>query len=97
MPRIYVGNGISTAINWLLAHLPGLFDAIATVTSHLVNWVGGAFSLPVWAMIMIFAIWAFLASGPGLAVFRWLGQVVGVGARLDAEHFRVDPDAAPAC
>ena len=82
MPRIYVGNGISTAINWLLAHLSGLFDAIATVTSHLVNWVGGAFSLPVWAMIVIFAIWAFLASGPGLAVFTVLAFLLIDSMRL---------------
>ncbi len=82
MPRIYVGNGISTAINWLLAHLSGLFDAIATVTSHLVNWVGGALSLPVWAMIVIFAIWAFLASGPGLAVFTVLAFLLIDSMRL---------------
>jgi len=82
MPRIYVGNGISTAINWLLAHLSGLFDAIATVTSHLVNWVSGALSLPVWAMIVIFAIWAFLASGPGLAVFTVLAFLLIDSMRL---------------
>jgi len=46
MPRIYVGNGFSTAINWLLAHVSGLFNAIATVTLHLVTWVGGAVSEP---------------------------------------------------
>jgi glycine betaine/proline transport system permease protein len=82
MPRIYVGNGISTAINWLLAHLSGLFDAIATVVSHLVNWVGGALGLPVWAMIVIFTIWAYLASGPGLAVFTVLAFLLIDSMRL---------------
>jgi glycine betaine/proline transport system permease protein len=82
MPRIYVGNGVSTAINWLLANLSGLFDAIATVTSHLVNWVGGALGLPVWAMIVIFTIWAFLASGPGLAIFTVLAFLLIDSMRL---------------
>ena len=82
MPRIYVGNGISTAINWLLAHVSGLFNAIATATLHLVTWVGGALSLPIWAMIAIFTIWAFLASGPGLAVFTVLAFLLIDSMRL---------------
>lgn len=82
MPRIYVGNGFSTAINWLLAHVSGLFNAIATVTLHLVTWVNGALSLPIWVMIAIFAIWAFLASGPGLAVFTVLAFLLIDSMRL---------------
>jgi glycine betaine/proline transport system permease protein len=82
MPRIYVGNGISTAINWLLAHFAWLFNAIATVTLHLVTWVGGALSLPIWVMIAIFTIWAFLASGPGLAIFTVLAFLLIDSMRL---------------
>lgn len=82
MPRIYVGNGFSTVINWLLAHVSGLFNAIATVTLHLVTWVTGALSLPIWAMIAIFTIWAFLASGPGLAIFTVLAFLLIDSMRL---------------
>ncbi len=83
MPRIHIGNWVNSAINWLLAHLGGLFNAITSVTSHLVNWVGGAFSgLPILAVIAILAIWAFLARGWGLALFTVLAFLLVDSMRL---------------
>jgi glycine betaine/proline transport system permease protein len=73
MPRLRVGNWVEDAINWLLDHFGWLFDAITTVTSHLVDWVSGAFTgLPTLVVIAIFTIWAVLASGWGLALFTAL-------------------------
>jgi glycine betaine/proline transport system permease protein len=73
MPRLRVGNWVEDAINWLLDHFGWLFDAITTVTSHLVDWVSGAFTgLPTLVVIAIFTIWAALASGWGLAAFTAL-------------------------
>jgi glycine betaine/proline transport system permease protein len=64
---------VSSAINWLLPHFAWLFDAISTVTTDLVTWVSGAFTeLPALAVIAIFAIWALIASGWGLALFTIL-------------------------
>jgi glycine betaine/proline transport system permease protein len=73
MPRIKIGSGVESAINWLLDHFGWLFDAIASVTSNLVDWVEGAFTgLPTLVVIAIFTIWAFLASGWALALFSAL-------------------------
>lgn len=73
MPRIHIGNWVSDAINWLLPHFGWLFDAITSLTSHLVGWVNGAFSgLPTLVVIAIFALWALAASGWGLALFTVL-------------------------
>jgi glycine betaine/proline transport system permease protein len=73
MPRINVGSAVEDAINWLLDHFGWLFDAIASVTSHLVDWVEGAFTgLPTLVVIAIFTIWAVLASGWGLGLFTAL-------------------------
>ncbi len=83
MPRIHIGNWVNSAINWLLAHFGGLFNAIASVTSHLVNWVGGAFSgLPTLTVIAIFVIWALLARGWGLAVYTALAFLLIDSMRL---------------
>jgi glycine betaine/proline transport system permease protein len=83
MPRIHIGNWVNSAINWLLAHLGGLFNAITSVTSHLVNWVGGAFNgLPTLVVIAIFAIWALLARGWGLALYTALAFLLIDSMRL---------------
>jgi glycine betaine/proline transport system permease protein len=83
MPRIHIGHWVNSAINWLLAHFTWLFDAITTVTSHLVNWVGGAFTgLPTLVVIAIFAIWAMLARGWGLALFTILAFLLIDSMRL---------------
>jgi len=56
-----------------LPYFAWLFDAISTVTTHLVTWVSGAFTeLAAAAVIAIFAGWALLASGWGLTVFTVL-------------------------
>jgi glycine betaine/proline transport system permease protein len=73
VPEIDVGGGVESAIDWLLDHFGWLFDATASVTSSLVDWVEGAFDgLPPLVLIGIFTLWAFLARGWELALFAAL-------------------------
>jgi glycine betaine/proline transport system permease protein len=83
MPRVHIGNGVNDAINWLLNHLPWLFNAISTAMSHLVNWLETGLTYPpVFVMVAIFAVIALLVRGWWFALITCVGFLLIDSLRL---------------
>jgi glycine betaine/proline transport system permease protein len=83
MPELPIGDFIAKTVSWLQDNLAGLFDAIASVMTFLINQVLYVLTAPAWWVILVVcAALAFWARGAGLAVFTAAGFLVVQGTRL---------------
>ncbi len=86
MPDIPLGQWVSDFIDWLLATVPWLFDAISAVMQVLVDGLTEALATPppvVW--IVVFTLVALLVRGWGLALYTVLAFLLVVSLELWVE------------
>lgn len=86
MPDIPLGQWVSDSIDWLLATVPWLFDAISAVMQVLVDGLTDALATPppvVW--IVVFALVALVVRGWGLALYTVLAFLLVVSLELWVE------------
>ena len=86
MPDIPLGQWVSDFIDWLLATVPWLFDAISAVMQVLVDGLTDALATPppvVW--IVVFALVALVVRGWGLALYTVLAFLLVVSLELWVE------------
>ncbi|MGY1713774.1 MULTISPECIES: ABC transporter permease [Geodermatophilus] len=86
MPHVPLGRWVSDLIDWLLATVPWLFDAVSAVMSALVEGLTDLLVTPppvVW--IVVFAVVALLLRGPWLALYTVLAFLLVVSLELWAE------------
>ncbi|MGX5655306.1 ABC transporter permease [Geodermatophilus nigrescens] len=86
MPHLPLGQWVSDLIDWLLATVPWLFDAVSAVMSALVEGLTDLLVTPppvVW--IVVFAVVALLLRGPWLALYTVLAFLLVVSLELWAE------------
>ena len=86
MPDIPLGQWVSDFIDWLLATVPWLFDAISAVMQVLVDGLTEALATPppvVW--IVVFTLIALLVRGWGLALYTVLAFLLVVALELWVE------------
>jgi glycine betaine/proline transport system permease protein len=86
IPHIPLGQWVSDLIDWLLATVPWLFDAISAVMQVLVDGLTDALVSPppvVW--IVVASVLALLLRGPGLALYTLLAFLLVVSLELWAE------------
>lgn len=73
MPRIRLGEQVDSGITWLTTNLAGVFDAISSVMTGLVDGITSVLTTPnylVW--VAIFVVAALLARGVAFGVFTLL-------------------------
>lgn len=74
MPRIHLGDWCADLVDWLGKHWGGFFDGLASVINHPVSWItDGLLNTPVIAVIIGFAVIAWLARGWKLAIATLIG------------------------
>lgn len=74
MPRIHLGAWCSDVVDWLNDNWQGFFDGVASVINHPVNWItDGLLNIPVIAVILLFAVIAWLARGWKAAILSAVG------------------------
>ena len=86
MPDIPLGQWVADLIDWLLATVPWLFDAISAVMQVLVDVLTDALATPppvVW--IVVFTLVALLVRGWGLALYTVLAFLLVVSLELWVE------------
>jgi len=86
MPKIPFGQTLSDLIDWLLVHVPWLFDAVAAVMQALVDGLTAALSGPpaaVW--IAVFTGAAFAVRGWGLALYTLVAFLIVLSVQLWTE------------
>jgi glycine betaine/proline transport system permease protein len=86
IPHIPLGQWVSDLIDWLLATVPWLFDAISAVMQALVDGLTDALMSPppvVW--IVVFTVLALLLRGPWLALYTLLAFLLVVSLELWVE------------
>jgi glycine betaine/proline transport system permease protein len=86
VPDIPLGQWVSDFIDWLLATVPWLFDAISAVMQVLVDGLTEALATPppvVW--IVVFTLVALLVRGWGLALYTVLAFLLVVSLELWVE------------
>jgi glycine betaine/proline transport system permease protein len=83
VPHLPFGQTLSDLIDWLLAHVPWLFDGISAVMQALVDGLTAALTgppAPVW--IAVFTVAALAVRGWGLAVYTLLAFLAVVSLEL---------------
>jgi len=86
VPDIPLGQWVSDFIDWLLATVPWLFDAISAVMQVLVDGLTDALATPppvVW--VVVFTLVALLVRGWGLALYTVLAFLLVVSLELWVE------------
>ena len=86
MPHVPLGQWVSDLIDWLLATVPWLFDAVSAVMQVLVDGLTDALATPppvVW--IVGFTLVALLVRGGGLALYTVLAFLLVVSLELWVE------------
>jgi len=86
VPDIPLGQWVSDSIDWLLATVPWLFDAISAVMQVLVDGLTDALATPppvVW--IVVFALVALVVRGWGLALYTVVAFLLVVSLELWVE------------
>jgi glycine betaine/proline transport system permease protein len=86
VPDIPLGQWVSDLIDWLLATVPWLFDAVSAVMQVLVDGLTDALATPppvVW--IVVFTLVALLVRGWGLALYTVLAFLLVVSLELWVE------------
>jgi glycine betaine/proline transport system permease protein len=83
VPRIELGAVVESVINWLLAAVPGIFDAISAALTVLVEGlVAVLLGPPFLVWVALFGVIALLARGVGLAVFTVLAFLLVASLNL---------------
>ncbi|WP_439818114.1 ABC transporter permease/substrate binding protein [Weissella paramesenteroides] len=78
-PKIPLGPWVDSGIDWLTAHLSGLFDAIQKGGNAVMDTMTGALSaIPVWLFIIGMTIFAILMFGKkwGIPFFTFIGLII---------------------
>lgn len=78
-PKIPLGPWVDSGIDWLTAHLSGLFDAIQKGGNAVMDTMTGALSaIPVWLFIIGITIFAILMFGKkwGVPFFTFIGLII---------------------
>ncbi len=86
MPDIPLGRWVADLIDWLLATVPWLFDAVSAVMQVLVDGLTDALATPppvVW--LVVFTLVALLVRGWGLALYTVLAFLLVVSLELWVE------------
>jgi len=86
IPHLPLGQWVADVIDWLLATVPWLFDAISSVMQVLVDGLTDLLSSPppvVW--IVVFAVVALLLRGPWLALYTVAAFLLVVSLELWVE------------
>ena len=86
MPHLPIGQWVADLIDWLLATVPWLFDAISEVMSVLVEGLTDVLASPapvVW--IVVFALIALVVRGPWLALYTVAAFLLVVSLELWVE------------
>ncbi|MEX5716852.1 ABC transporter permease [Geodermatophilus maliterrae] len=86
IPHIPLGQWVADLIDWLLATVPWLFDAVSQVMQVLVDGLTDALTTPppvVW--LVVFAIVALVVRGWGLALYTVLAFLLVVSLELWVE------------
>ena len=86
MPHVPLGQWVADLIDWLLATVPWLFDAISAVMQLLVEGLTDLLVSPppiVW--IVVFTVVALVLRGPWLALYTLLAFLLVVSLELWAE------------
>ena len=86
IPHVPIGRWVADAIDWLLATVPWLFDAISSVMSTVVNRLTDVLASPapvVWVVVL--AVIALLIRGPWLALYALAAFLLIVSLELWVE------------
>ena len=86
MPRPPIGQAVSDLVDWLLATVPWLFDAVSSVMQVLVDGLTDVLVSPppvVW--IVVATVLALLVRGPWLALYTLLAFLLVVSLELWVE------------
>ncbi len=86
MPDIPLGQWVADLIDWLLATVPWLFDAVSAVMQVLVDGLTDALATPppvVW--LVVFTLVALLVRGWGLALYTVLAFLLVISLELWVE------------
>ncbi len=86
MPDIPLGRWVADLIDWLLATVPWLFDAVSAVMQVLVDGLTDALATPppvVW--LVVFTLVALLVRGWGLALYTVLAFLLVISLELWVE------------
>ncbi|SDF65990.1 glycine betaine/proline transport system permease protein [Blastococcus aurantiacus] len=86
IPHVPIGRWVADAIDWLLATVPWLFDAISEVMSTVVNRLTDVLASPapvVWVVVL--AVIALLVRGPWLALYAVAAFLLVVSLELWVE------------
>jgi glycine betaine/proline transport system permease protein len=86
MPKIPFGQTLSDLIDWLLVHVPWLFDGVAAVMQALVDGLTAALTGPPAALwIAVFTAAALAVRGWGLAAYTLVAFLVVLSVQLWTE------------
>ncbi|GAB4083091.1 ABC transporter permease subunit [Modestobacter muralis] len=86
IPHVPLGRGVSDLVDWLLATVPWLFDAVSAVMQVLVDGLTDALvTPPPVAWIVVATLLALLVRGPWLALYTLLAGLLIVSLELWAE------------
>jgi glycine betaine/proline transport system permease protein len=86
IPHIPIGQWVSDLVDWLLAAVPWLFDAISSVMGVLVDRLTDALASPppvLW--IVVLTVLALLVRGPGLALYTLVAFLLVLSLELWVE------------
>ncbi|RBY74926.1 proline/glycine betaine ABC transporter permease [Blastococcus sp. TF02-09] len=86
IPHVPIGEWVADAIDWLLATVPWLFDAISEVMSTIVTSLTDVLTTPapvVWVVVL--AVIALLVRGPWLALYAVAAFLLVVSLELWVE------------
>ncbi|MEV5844508.1 ABC transporter permease/substrate binding protein [Streptomyces sp. NPDC051985] len=74
MPRLRLGDWVDSGVNWLVAHMSWLFDAIRTVVEGMYDGIDGVLTAPAPLLLAgILAILAWWLRGAGAGVLAFAG------------------------
>ncbi|MEU2622664.1 ABC transporter permease/substrate binding protein [Streptomyces sp. NPDC007157] len=74
MPRLHLGDWVDSGVNWLVAHMSWLFDAIRTVVEGMYDGIDGVLTAPAPLLLAgIFAVLAWWLRGVTAGVLAFAG------------------------
>ncbi|MET9082303.1 ABC transporter permease/substrate binding protein [Streptomyces sp. NPDC004237] len=74
MPRLRLGDWVDSGVNWLVAHMSWLFDAIRTVVEGMYDGIDGVLTAPAPLLLAgILAVLAWWLRGVGAGVLAFAG------------------------
>ncbi|MFG2967271.1 ABC transporter permease/substrate binding protein [Streptomyces sp. NPDC048288] len=74
MPRLRLGDWVDSGVNWLVAHMSWLFDAIRTVVEGMYDGIDGVLTAPAPLLLAgILAVLAWWLRGAGAGVLAFAG------------------------